>query len=109
MNIKWLSERELLKHPVPLKALRVVMNRMQVYSTEQIQTMLDYCRETLARRYHLLCRCIWIFSQTGMRGGELLDLRWSEVEERRIKIVSTDSWQVKSRRDARIPVSPKLQ
>jgi hypothetical protein len=47
------------------------------------------------RRYHLLYRCIWILSQTGMRGGELLNLKWSEVEEKRIKIVSTDTWQVK--------------
>ena len=73
--VKWLAERELLKHPVTLKALRTVKKRVQFYSAEQIQTMLDYCRETLARRYHLLCRCIWIFSQAGMRGGELLDLR----------------------------------
>ena len=87
-----MSERKLLKHPVILKALRVVKKRGQFYSTEKIQTMLDYCRETLASRYHLLYRCIWIFSQTGMRGGELLNLKWSEVEERRVKIVSTDIW-----------------
>ena len=109
MYIKWLYERELLKHPVTLKALRVVKKRVQFYSTEQIQTMLNYCREILSRRYHLSYRCIRIFSQTGMRGGELLNLRWSEVEEKRIKIVSTDSWQLKNRRDAWVPVSPKLQ
>ena len=44
-----------------------------------------------------------------MRGEELLNLRWLEVEERRIKTVSADSWQVKNRRDAWAPVSPKLQ
>ena len=99
----------MLKHPFTLKALRVVKKRVQFYTSEQIQTMLDYSRETPGRRYTLLYRTIWILSQTAMRGGELLDLRWSEVEERRIKIVSTDSWQVKSRRDARIPVSPRLQ
>ena len=44
-----------------------------------------------------------------MREGELLNLKWSEVEEKRIKIVSTDTWQVKSRRDAWVPISPKLQ
>ena len=44
-----------------------------------------------------------------MRGGELLNLKWSEVEDKRIKIVSTETWQVKSRRDAWVPISPKLR
>ena len=65
---KWLAERELLKHPVTLKALRVVKKRMQFYTSEQIQTMLDYCRETPGRRYTLLCRTIWILSQTVIGG-----------------------------------------
>jgi integrase len=107
--VRWLSERELLKHPVTLKALRTVKKRPQFYSAEQIKQMLEYCRETAGRRYHLLYRAIWILSQTGMRGGELLNLKWSEVEDKRIKIVSTDTWQVKSRRDSWVPVSPKLQ
>jgi len=107
--VKWLGERELLKHPVTLKALRTVKKRPQFYSAEQIKQMLEYCRETAGRRYTLLYRVIWILSQTGMRGGELLNLKWSEVEERRIKIVSTETWQVKSRRDAWVPISPKLR
>ena len=32
--VKWLSERELLKHPVTLKALRTVKKRVQFYSIE---------------------------------------------------------------------------
>ena len=107
--VKWLAERELLKHPVTLKALRTVKKRVQFYTAEQITKMLDYCRETPGRRYTLLYRCIWILSQTGMRGGELLNLKWSKVEERKIKIVSTDSWQVKNRIDASVPISPKLR
>ena len=83
-----------------LKALRVVMKRMQVYSTEQIQTMLDYCRETPGRRYTSLYRTIWILSQTAMRGGELLNLKWSEVQQKKIRITSTDDWEVKNRKDA---------
>ena len=66
--VKWLAERELLKHPVTLKALRQVKKRVQFYTSEQIQTMLDYCRETPGRRYTLLYRTIWILSQTAMRG-----------------------------------------
>ena len=66
--IKWLAERELLKHPVTLKALRVVKKRVQFYTSEQIQTMLDYCRETPGRRYTLLRRTIWILSQTVIGG-----------------------------------------
>ena len=66
--VKWLAERELLKHPVTLKALRTVKKRVQFYSAEQIQTMLDYCRETPGRRYTSLYRTIWILSQTAMRG-----------------------------------------
>ena len=66
--VKWLAEREMLKHPVTLKALRVVKKRVQFYTSEQIQTMLDYCRETPGRRYTLLYRTIWILSQTAMRG-----------------------------------------
>jgi integrase/recombinase XerC len=107
--VKWLAERELLKHPVSLKALRTVKKRPQFYSSEQIKRMQEYCRETAGRRYHLLYRAIWILSQTGMRGGELLNLKWSEVEDKRIKIVSTETWQVKSRRDAWVPISPKLR
>ncbi len=107
--VRWLSERELLKHPVTLKALRTVKKRPQFYSAEQINRMLEYCRETAGRRYTLLYRAIWILSQTGMRGGELLNLKWSEVEDKRIKIVSTETWQVKSRRDAWVPISPKLR
>ena len=66
--VKWLAERELLKHPVTLKALRTVKKRVQFYSAEQIQIMLDYCRETPGRRYTSLYRTIWILSQTAMRG-----------------------------------------
>ena len=75
----------MLKHPVTLKALRVVKKRMQFYTSEQIQTMLDYYRETLGRRYTLLCRTIWILSQTVMWRGELLNLKWSEVQKKKIK------------------------
>lgn len=107
--VRWLSERELLQHPVTLKALRTVKKRVQFYTAEQITKMQEYCRETPGRRYTLLYRTIWILSQTGMRGGELLNLRWSKVEERKIKIVSTDSWQVKNRIDASVPISPKLR
>ena len=66
--VKWLAERELLKHPVTLKALRTVKKRVQFYSAEQIQTMLDYCKETPGRRYKSLHRTIWILSQTAIRG-----------------------------------------
>lgn len=107
--VKWLSERELLKHPVTLKTLRTVKKRVQFYSAEQIQTMLEYCKETPGRRYLLLYRSIWILSQTAMRGGELLNLKWSEVQGQKIKITSTDRWEVKNRKDAWVPVSPKLQ
>jgi integrase len=107
--VRWLSDKELLKHPVHLKALRTVKKRPQFYSAEQIQTMLEYCRDTPGRRYTLLYRCIWILSQTGMRGGELLNLTWAQVTMNRIKIVSSEDWKVKSRRDAWVPVSPKLQ
>ena len=107
--VKWLSERELLKHPVTLKALRVVKKRVQFYSAEQISKMLEYCRETPGRRYTLLYRTIWILSQTAMRGGELLNLKWSEVLQKKIRITSTDDWEVKNRKDAWVPISPKLQ
>ena len=65
-----------------------------------IQTMLDYCRETPGRRYTSLYRTIWILSQTAMRGGELLNLKWSEVQQKKIRIISTDDWEVKNRKDA---------
>jgi integrase len=98
--LRWLSDKELLKHPVHLKALRTVKKRPQFYTAEQIQTMLEYCKDTPGRRYTLLYRCIWILSQTGMRGGELLNLTWAQVTMNRIKIVSSEDWKVKSRRDA---------
>ena len=44
-----------------------------------------------------------------MRGGELLNLKWSEVQKKKIKITSRDDWEVKNRKDAWVPVSPKLQ
>ena len=107
--LRWLSDKELLKHPVTLKALRTVKKRPQFYSAEQITKMLEFCRDTPGRRYTLLYRCIWILSQTGMRGGELLNLTWAHVTMNRIKIISSEDWKVKSRRDAWVPVSPKLR
>ena len=107
--IKWLAEQELLKHPVTLKALRTVKKRPQYYSAVQIAQMLNYCRTTPGRRYTLLYRSIWILSQTGMRGGELLNLQWNEVEKNRIKITSREDWKVKNRKDSSVPISPKLR
>ena len=107
--IKWLSERELLKHPMTIKVLRTVKKPVQFYSAEQINKMLEYCKDTPGRRHHLLYRAIWILSQTAMRGGELLNLKWLEVQEKKIKITSTEDWQVKNRKDAWVTISPKLQ
>ena len=44
-----------------------------------------------------------------MTGGELLNLQWKEVEKNRIKITSTEDWKVKNRKDAWVPISPKLR
>ncbi len=107
--LRWLNERQLLRHPVTLKALRVVKKQPQIYTPEQIQQMLAFCGETPGRRYVLLRRAIWVLSQTGMRGGELLNLRWESVQGDRIRIVSSETWKVKSRRDAWVPVSPRLR
>ena len=56
--VRWLGEKELLKHPVTLKALRVVKKRVQFCNAEQIQTMLEFCRNTPGRPYTLLYRAI---------------------------------------------------
>ena len=53
--VKWLSERELLKHPVTLKALRTVKKRVQFYSAEQFRPCWNIAERPQAEdiRYYL--------------------------------------------------------
>ena len=107
--VKWLAERELLKHPVTLKALRTVKKTctvlkrrtdsddagiLQGHTRQEIPFIIQNDLDTLAD------------CDERRRTAEF---KWLEVQEKKIKITSTEDWEVKNRKDAWVPISPKLQ
>jgi integrase len=57
----------------------------------------------------VLLRAWWFLRYTGMRGGELLALKWDNVYPDRIELRSTKDWKVKGRKDAIVPIAEDLK
>jgi len=50
---------------------------------------------------------IWqLMANTGMRAGEAMNLRWGDVDDARIRIVSSKEFHTKTRQWRDIPISP---
>jgi len=98
---------------IKVKSVRASKPLPKVFSQDELLTLRQYLEEswqqTKRRRFLVLLRAWWFFRYTGMRGSELLTLKWDNVYPDRLELRSTADWKVKGRKDGIIPIAKPLQ
>jgi integrase len=111
--LNWSWEQGHLPAAIKVKSVRSSKPLPAVFSTQQLedlrQHLEDGWQETKRRRFLVLLRAWWFLRYTGMRGGELLALKWDNVYPDRIELRSTKDWKVKGRKDAIVPIAEDLK
>jgi len=111
--LNWSWEQGHLPAAIKVKSVRSSKPLPAVFSQQQLedlrQHLEDGWQETKRRRFLVLLRTFWFLRYTGMRGGELLALRWDNVYPDRIELRSTRDWKVKGRKDAIVPIAEDLK
>jgi len=111
--LNWSWEQGFLPAAIKVKSVRSSKPLPAVFSQQQLEDLRQHLeqgwQETKRRRFLVLLRAWWFLRFTGMRGGELLALRWDNVYPDRIELRSTRDWKVKGRKDAIIPIAEDLK
>jgi len=111
--LNWSWEQGHLPAAIKVKSVRSSKPLPSVFSQEQLEDLRQHLetgwQETRRRRFLVLLRAFWFLRYTGMRGGELLALKWNNVYPDRIELRSTKDWKVKGRKDAIIPIAFDLK
>ena len=110
----WTVEKGYHPGPNPARAVRpyVVNVRRRAFSPEEVERILAACREIEAEArpqdgiMRLAERIVRLLLLTGMRAGEVLNLKWSAVRGDRIVLERTET---KQRREKVIPISDALR
>ena len=110
----WTVEKGYHPGPNPARAIRpyVVNDRRRAFSPEEVERILAACREIEAEArpqdgiMRLAERIVRLLLLTGMRAGEVLNLKWSAVQGDRIVLERTET---KQRREKTIPISAALR
>ena len=109
----WAIENQLHPGPNPARAVRpyVIDRKRRAYSPQEVEQILKAAREIEleARPQDEIMRhaerIVRILLLTGMRAGELLNLKWSSVRTDRIVLERTET---KQRQEKIIPITPTL-
>jgi integrase len=111
--LNWSWEQGQIRAAIKVKSVRSSKPLPAVFSTQQLEDLRQHLeegwQETRRRRFLVLLRAWWFLRFTGMRGGELLALRWDNVYPDRIELRSTKDWKVKGRKDAIVPIAEDLK
>jgi len=111
--LNWSWEQGHLPAAIKVKSVRSSKPLPAVFSQQQLEDLRQHLEqgwnETKRRRFLVLLRTWWFLRYTGMRGGELLALKWDNVYPDRIELRSTKDWKVKGRKDAIIPIAEDLK
>jgi len=111
--LNWSWEQGHLPAAIKVKSVRSSKPLPAVFSAQQLEDLRQHLEqgwnETKRRRFLVLLRAWWFLRFTGMRGGELLALKWDNVYPDRIELRSTKDWKVKGRKDAIIPIAEDLK
>jgi len=111
--LNWSWEQGQIPAAIKVKSVRSSKPLPAVFSAQQLEDLRQHLEqgwnETRRRRFLVLLRAWWFLRFTGMRGGELLALRWDNVYPDRIELRSTRDWKVKGRKDAIVPIADDLQ
>lgn len=110
--LNWAWEQGHLPAAIKVKSIRSSKPLPSVFTSEQLEDLRQHLeegwQETKRRRFLVLLRTFWFLRYTGMRGGELLALKWNNVYPDRIELRSTKDWKVKGRRDSVLPIAVRL-
>ena len=111
--VNWSWGEGQIPSAIKVKSVRASKPLPKVFSQDELLTLRQYLEEgwqqTRRRRFLVLLRAWWFFRYTGMRGSELLTLKWDNVYADRLELRSTADWKVKGRRDAIIPIAKPLK
>ena len=111
--LNWSWEQGQIPTAIKVKSVRSSKPLPAVFSQQQLEDLRQHLEqgwnETKRRRFLVLLRAWWFLRYTGMRGGELLALRWDNVYPDRIELRSTRDWKVKGRKDAIVPIAEDLK
>jgi len=111
--LNWSWEQGQIPAAIKVKSVRSSKPLPAVFSQQQLEDLRQHLEqgwsETKRRRFLVLLRAWWFLRFTGMRGGELLALKWDNVHPDRIELRSTKDWKVKGRKDAIIPIAEDLK
>jgi len=111
--LNWSWEQGQIPAAIKVKSVRSSKPLPAIFSAQQLEDLRQHLEqgwnETRRRRFLVLLRAWWFLRFTGMRGGELLALKWDNVYPDRIELRSTKDWKVKGRKDAIIPIAEDLK
>ena len=80
-----------------------------VWTTEEMNRLeaeLDY--RSTSPRYKILQRTHYMLRYTAMRAGEVFHLQWDQIYPDFIWLKNQSSWNLKTRKEAKIPICEKL-
>jgi len=111
--LNWSWSEGKIPAAIKVKSVRASKPLPKVFSANELEQLRHYLEEnwqkTKRRRFLVLLRAWWFFRFTGMRGSELIHLKWQNVYPDRLELRSTADWKVKGRKDAIIPIAKPLQ
>jgi len=111
--LNWSWEQGQIPAAIKVKSVRSSKPLPAVFSAQQLEDLRQHLeqgwQETRRRRFLVLLRAWWFLRYTGMRGGELLALKWENVYPDRIELRSSREWKIKGRRDSVLPIAVNLQ
>lgn len=111
-GLRWCQRQRFIEHCPSITFFRITKKSVSVFTEDELLKMFNELerRRTTKRRWELLFRAWWILRWTGIRGGELLFLKWDHVLWGSSEILITDSegHHVKGRKEEVVPISNKL-
>ena len=107
---KWSAIRNNTQ-PIDVVMLRELKKPVEAFTEAQLDTIEEYLisQEPVAKRWELLLLAHHVLRHTGLRGSELLGLRWDDItiDTREIRVSDSELNRVKSRVQLKI-VFPKV-
>jgi len=109
---KWSAIRNNTQ-PIDVVMLRELKKPVEAFTENQLDTIEEYLinQEPVAKRWELLLLGHHVLRHTGLRGSELLGLRWADIsiDTREIRISDNETNRVKGRVELKIVFPQVLQ
>jgi len=110
--VSWLHDQGLIKHAPRIQFFRSTTKKPEVFTEDELEQMHVklLALAPTKRRWHNLLKCFQVLRWSGMRGSEVLHLKWQHIDfnARLIRLTESDGFRIKNRKEELIPLAEPL-